>query len=51
MLILPQLTIIKSIFFLQTHLIIQIFIILSFIITFVVTPIAPPEKNISVKNQ
>lgn len=39
MLILPQISLIKSLFFLQTHLIIQILVILSFIATFFIVPI------------
>ncbi len=51
MLILPQITSIKSLFLLQTHLLIQIFVILSFIATFFIVPIPRSEKNISMKNE
>ncbi|UJR33263.1 hypothetical protein I4U23_020718 [Adineta vaga] len=51
MLILPQFKMIQSLFLLQTHLFVQIFIILSFFATFLITPIAPQKKDISVKNK
>ncbi|CAF4351923.1 unnamed protein product, partial [Adineta steineri] len=51
MLILPQFTAMKSLFLFQSHLIIQIFIILSFLATFFITPIAPAEKDVSIKNK
>ncbi|CAF3091976.1 unnamed protein product [Rotaria socialis] len=51
MLILPRLTIVQSLFLLQTHLFVQIAILLSFLATFFFTQAAPPENNISVKKE
>ncbi|CAF0733519.1 unnamed protein product [Rotaria sordida] len=51
MLILPRLTLIKSLFLLQTHLIIQIAIVLSFIATFFVAQVAPSEKTVPLKKE
>ncbi|CAF5130006.1 unnamed protein product, partial [Rotaria sp. Silwood1] len=51
MLLLPRLTLIKSLFLLQTHLIIQIAIVLSIFATFFVPQVSTLTKNVPLKKE